>query len=44
MREAIRMPWLYYECLLDIAQAYAQWAGLVAPIQALRWYWAITGE
>ena len=44
MREAIRMPWLYYECLLDIAEAYAQWAGLVAPIQALRYYWAITGE
>jgi len=43
MREAIRMPWLYYECLLDIAEAYAAWAGLAADIAMLRWYWAVTG-
>ena len=44
MKGDMRMPWLYYECCLDIAQAYAVWAGLGAPIQALRYYWAITGE
>jgi len=37
-------PWLSYECLLDIAQAYAQWAGLGATVQALRYSWAIAGE